>query len=122
MDVANPACFAKLFQAADETIDDFDFPRSKPFEVDARFLVMNPPCFAVARFPEERGDMEERLGWNAPDVKTDSAGPSVRVDQSDPESFVGRVKRSRVTSRAGADDGDLASMCFFAHRVGNPFG
>ncbi len=107
LDVLHFPVLDELPGAAGEPLDDVVLEGAQLVEIDARLAELDAPRLRVARFIHDLGDVQQGLGRNAPAVDADAARIHLRVDERHRQPEIGREERSRVPSRAAADDDEL---------------
>ena len=99
--------FHELAGAAGQPLDDVVLEGAELREVDLRLPEFNSPCLRVARFVDQLGDVQQRLGRDAAAIDADAAGIHFRVDERGRKSEIGGEKCCGVSPGTAADDDHL---------------
>ena len=96
LDVLHLAMLDQLAGSARQPLDDVVLEVAQLVEVDLRLAELDAPRLGVARFVDQLGDMEQRLGRNAAAIDAHAAGVHFGIDERDAEPEIGGEKRGRV--------------------------
>jgi hypothetical protein len=94
----------QLRESAREPVDRALLERTHALEVDRRRAEGDALGFGVAGVGEHLGDVQQRLGGDAPDVQAHAPEALVALDEDDLEAEVRGAERGGVAARPGADD------------------
>ena len=90
--------------------DDLVLEVAQLVEIDLRLRELDAEVVRVRRLGDDVGDVQQRLGRNAPAIDAHAARVLLRIDERDLHPAVGRVERRRVSAGAGADDDQLCRI------------
>jgi hypothetical protein len=108
---------AWCWPAACEALTTLSFNRAA-----ARFdlgSAIDAPILRLTRFFNELGDVQQRLGRDAPTIQADAAGIDFGIDERNFEAEVGRQKSSGVTTRSAAHNCEMQAG-IFCHEFRGP--
>jgi hypothetical protein len=104
MDDLHAAHFGDLRHAAGKFLENAIFPRAQFRQINLRLAESDAAMRGLARFDKKFRRVQERLGWNATAIEANAAEALIALDEHYFFAVISRIKCSRVTPRASADD------------------